>query len=129
MNENKDQIMFAHKLYIKRLDILVFNDIQFHPFNTALYPNDTKEIYVVTVRKVEEGENSPYFGTLEEDGKFDFIYPSIHQTKICFPYDVSFKLYNLTLTEIGKIKQSNDYRDNLPKGWTINDLMKIMIKK
>lgn len=128
MNENNEQIMFAHKLYIERLDRTYFTDVCFHPFTTDLYPNKTRTIYAVTVRDVKDGENSPYYGTLEDDGLFNFIYPSMAQTLICFPNDVRFKLHNLVLTEIGMLKPSEDYRTDLPKGWTLNNLMQILVK-
>ena len=99
----KKQIMFSHKAEIDRKGTIGFTDTNRHPYTTSLYPNKTKEIYAVLVRKARTKKKTPYYGTLEDDGLFDFIYPSRCQTVMCFPGIITYKLHNLVLTEIGMI--------------------------
>jgi hypothetical protein len=103
---HKGMVQYSHKKNGKEHSIrkITFIHVNSHPYTTSQYPipKEDPDIYIVKVTLVQKGEESPYYGTLDE-GIFKHIYPTIHGTKICYPYDVRHMIRNLQLVEIGKI--------------------------
>ena len=96
-------IFYAHKAGKE------FRHFADDPRTTKMY-GEGQMVYAVSVRPVRSGEKSQYWGWLDyKDHKLKFVYPSLVQVRMVFPYGVedaerrsTGKLVNLVVEEIRK---------------------------
>lgn len=79
------QIMYSHKQYNRRLEREEYWDVHPHPKMVKLYREG--EIFKVSVREANWGENTIYWGWFDYERQiYLYIYPTEVLVNICFPY-------------------------------------------